>query len=231
MDPEILRIANQPIIWAICSVAVIVAIAQSVIFVRISLRTAKAINMPAETCRKAFKVGLTTAIGPSCAIFAVVVGLMSVIGGPMAWQRLSIIGSAPLEIMHAEFGALVSGVPFGPGYTLDAMAISWLTLAFGTQGWIWFVILFGNKLGRVRDKLAGSDSKWLALISIAAMVAVFGNLFVGRLIAGGGVMAAAIGGAVIMVVLYKVILPKFSAVREYALGIAMIGGMCCGAAV
>lgn len=231
MDPEIMRIANQPIIWAVCSVAVIIAVIQSVIFVRISLQTAKKIALPQEICNKAFKTGLTTAIGPSCAIFVVVVGLMSVIGGPMAWQRLAIIGGAPLEIMNAELGAKVSGVPFGPGYTLDAMVISWLTLGFGTQGWMWFVILFGHRLAKVRDKIAGSDPKWLAALSLAAMIAVFGNLATSRMIAGGGVMGAAIGGAIIMVIINKVIIPKAPVFREYALGIAMIGGMCCGALV
>lgn len=52
------------------------------------------IQLDPEIPKKAFKIGLISAIGPAMGVFIVMVGLMTVIGGPMAWMRLSIIGAA-----------------------------------------------------------------------------------------------------------------------------------------
>ncbi len=41
--------------------------------------------------------------GPVVAIFIIMVGLMSVIGAPMAWMRLSVIGAAPTELTAATW--------------------------------------------------------------------------------------------------------------------------------
>ena len=47
------------------------------------------------------------------------VGLMSVIGAPMAWMRLAVIGAAPTELTAATVGADAVGVTFGgEGYDL-----------------------------------------------------------------------------------------------------------------
>ncbi len=226
MNEELMKIANSPVVWVMCSVVVIVAIAQSVLYTKISQKAAKEINMPQETCKRAFKSGLITAIGPSIGIFVVMVGMMAVIGGPLSWQRLSVIGSAPLELMNAQIGAEVAGVTFGgPDYNLHALMLSWMTLALGTQGWIWFVILFGNKLGKVRKKIGGNDSKWLIALSTAAMIGVFGKLSTDKMVLGGGELIASIAGLLIMVVINKFIASKLPIVKEYAVGIAMIGAM------
>ncbi len=226
MNETLMNFANSPMVWVLASVIVIIAIIQSVLFTKIALRAAKEIEMPQEKCKRAFRSGLITAIGPSIGIFIVMVGMMSVIGGPLSWQRLSVIGSAPLELMNAQIGAEVAGVTFGgEDYNMKALALSWITLALGTQGWMWFVILFGNKLGKVRDKIGGNDSKWLVVLSTAAMVGVFSKLSVDKMMLGGGELIASISGLLIMAALSKFVAPKVPLVKEYAVGIAMIGAM------
>ena len=226
MNPEILQISNQSIYWLLCAIPVVIAVVQSILYSKLSLKNAPNVGLDKATCKKAFKSGLITSIGPSIGVFIVFVGLMSVIGGPMTWLRLSIIGSAPLELMHAEIGAEVMGVGFGgPDYGIDAMVLSWTTLALGTQGWIWFVLLFAPKLEKLREKIGNSDPKWLGVLSSAAMVAVFGNLSAGRMLQGTDVMISVIAGALIMVFLGKVINVKFPKLAEYSVGIAMLSAM------
>lgn len=226
MNPEILKIANQPILWLLAAIPVSIAIVQAVLYTRLSLKNAENVGLDQPTCKKAFKSGLITAIGPSVGVFIVLVGLMSVIGGPMSWLRLSIIGSAPLEIMHAEIGAEVMGVKFGSAeYGIDAMVLSWTMLALGTQGWIWFVMLFAPKLEKIRSKVGEKDPKWLGVLSSAAMVAVFGNLSTGRMLQGTDIMVAVLAGAGIMIFLGKFVTVKYPKLSEYAVGIAMLGAM------
>lgn len=226
MNPEVLKIANQPIYWALAAIPVTIAVIQAILYTKLSMKTAGQVGLSQETCKRAFKSGLITAIGPSVGVFIVLVGMMAVIGGPMSWLRLSIIGSAPLELMHAELGAKVLGVTFGgPDYGIDAMVLSWTMLALGTQGWIWFVMFFAHRLEKIRTKVGEKDPKWLGALSAAAMIAVFGNLSTGRMLQGNDIMTAVLAGAGIMVILGKFVNTKFPKLAEYSVGIAMIGAM------
>ena len=232
MNPEILKIANDPFLWVLCSIVVIVAVIQSLLFKRIAERAAKIIDLDEKTCKKAFRVGLITAIGPSIGVFIVMVGMMSVIGGPISWQRLSVIGSAPLELSNAQIGAEMVGVTFGgPDYNIKALVLSWLTLALGTQGWLWFVILFGNKLEKVRAKIGGNDTQWLILLSTAAMIGVFSKLCVDRMASGTGPFVAGFSGIIVMMFLNQFVVPKMPIVKDYGIGIAMLGAMAIAAIV
>ena len=102
MNQELLQIANRPIFWILSAFPVIICLLQSIFYIRLSKKTAEKVGLTQEQCNSAFKSGLINAIGPSIGVFIVLVGMMAVIGGPMAWQRLSIIGSAGLESVNAE---------------------------------------------------------------------------------------------------------------------------------
>ena len=226
MNQELLQIANKPIFWILCSFPVFICLLQSIFYIRLSKKTAKEVGLSQEQCNSAFRSGLINAIGPSIGVFIVLVAMMSVIGGPMAWQRLSIIGSAGLESVNAEIGAKVYGVEFGgAGYDLKAMIMSWFILAFGTQGWIWFIILFTPSMEKIKTKIVSKDAAFLNIVTTAAMVAVFGNLSTGRILQSVDVAASVFAGAGIMVILHRFVNPRFPILKEYSMGIAMLGAM------
>jgi hypothetical protein len=225
LDEQLLRIANELGVWLVAAPVVIVTAVQAIIYTRLARRTAKEMGIPDETCDTAFKTGLITAIGPVIAIFIVMVGMMSVVGGPISWLRLSIIGAAPTELTAAKTGADALGIEFGgPEYDLNALATSWWTMAINGAGWLIFVGLLSHKLESLRTRIGGGDVKWLAVLSGAAMLGVFGYLNSGDIVAGGGNLIAVIAGGLSMVALIKVSenAPRF---KEYTLGIAMLIGM------
>ncbi|NLG85923.1 MAG: DUF5058 family protein [Firmicutes bacterium] len=225
MSPEILRIANSPGVWIGAAITVSVVLIQALLYTRLAYQTADKINYPREKCNMAFRTGLITAIGPSIAIFIVMVGMMSVVGGPVTWLRLSVIGAAPTELTAATIGAEARGVAFGsPDYDLLALATSWWTMAINGFGWLIIVSLFTHKLEGLRERLGGGDPKWLAALSGAATLGVFGYLDSGHILAGGGRLIAVIGGAISMVFLLQ-LTEKIKWLREYTLGIAMLVGM------
>ncbi len=225
MNPEILKIANEIGVWLAATPVVIVTAIQAMIYTRLARKTAKELNVSDEKCSKAFKTGLITAIGPVIAIFIVMVGMMSVIGGPISWLRLSIIGAAPTELTAAKTGADAIGVTFGGAdYDLNALATSWWTMAINGAGWLVFAGLFTHKLEGLRTKIGGGDIKWLAVLSSAAMLGVFGYLNSGDIKKGGGGLVAVIVGGITMVIIVK-LTEKLPQLKEYALGIAMLVGM------
>lgn len=225
MKSEILRIANESGVWIAAAPVVIVAAIQAIIYTRLARNTGKKLGVSDEVCNTAFKTGLITAVGPVIAIFIVMVGMMSVIGGPLSWLRLSIIGAAPTELTAAKTGADALGVSFGGAdYDLNALGASWWTMAINGAGWLVFVGLFTHKLEKLRNKIGKGDTKWLAVLSSAAMLGVFGYLNSGDIRKGGGGLIAVIVGGIAMVAMIK-ITQKLPKLKEYSLGIAMLIGM------
>ncbi|NME65263.1 DUF5058 family protein [Clostridium cadaveris] len=221
-----LHIANKPIFWVLCSITVIITIIQAVIFTRLARKTANTIGVPKSTCDKAFKTGMISSIGPSIGVFIVMVGLMSTIGGPLSWLRLSVIGAAPTELTAAKIGAEVAGVTFGgSGYTTETLALSWITMTLNGAGWLLFTGLFAHKLEKLRVKVGGGDSKWLVALSGASMLGVFGYLNAGDVAKGGGNLVAVIVGALFMIFMVTKVTVKYPKLKEYSLGIAMLCGM------
>lgn len=228
MSADIVKIANAGWVWLTAAPIVILVVVQSILYAKLAYSTADKLGMPKETCNKALKVGMVTAIGPVIAIFIIMVGLMAVIGGPMAWMRLSIIGAAPTELTAARVGAEALGVTFGgEDYDLLALSSSWWTMAINGCGWLLIVGLFASKLEGLREKVSGNDTVWLGVLTGAATIGAFGYLNSGDIVKGGGNLIAVITGALVMIGLSFAIdkYPKLRPAKEYSLGIAMIIGV------
>ncbi|MEA5060712.1 MAG: DUF5058 family protein [Clostridia bacterium] len=223
-----LTIANSPIVWLLCGVTVIIALGQALIYMGMARKTAKEINLSTEITKKATRIGLVSAIGPAMGVFIVMVGLMTAIGGPMSWLRLSIIGAAPTELTAATLGATAAGVELGgEGYTLTIMAVSWFAMALNGAGWLVMTGLFTPGLEKLRDKLCGGDTHWLAAFSAACSLGIFGYLNQNEIIKGVSNAVASISGALCMMAIVKWLAPKCPKIMEYSLGIAMLFGMFC----
>ena len=221
-------IANSAMAWILCSVTVFISLLQAILYIRMAKKTTVTANINPEVPKKAFRIGLISAIGPAMGVFIVMVGLMTSIGGPMAWLRLSIIGSAGTELTAATLGATASGVELGgSGYTLTVMAVSWFTMALNGCGWLVVSGLFTPGLEKLRDKISGGDTKWLGVLSVACSLGIFGYLNSGEILKGYGTAIASITGALSMVIIVKCIVPKFPKLMEYSLGISMVVGMAC----
>ena len=216
---DYVKISNSSILWLLCGITVFISLLQAILYMRMAKKTAVRANIPDSIPKKAFRVGLISAIGPALGVFIVMVGLMSSIGGPLAWLRLSIIGAAPTELTAATLG--------GAGFTLTVMAVSWFTMTLNGAGWLVSTGVITPALEKVRDKISGGDGKWLVVLSGACSLGIFGYLNVNEISKGAGGTAAVLGGIFSMMFLAKFLVPKFPKLREYTLGIAMIIGMAC----
>ncbi len=223
------EIINSQLLWWICSISVMVVVIQGVSFFRLSRRNAVAMGVPMENCQKAFKVGLITAIGPSLSILIVLVGLMAVLGNPLTWMRGTMIVSAANNLTAARIGADAAGVVFGgPDYGTQALFVSWFGMAINGMGSMLGAVIFSGHLDKIRNKIVSKNPRILAFVSGAAMTAIYGNLSSAELKNGGANLVAWTVAGVTMFVLYKVS-QKFTRIKEYNLGIAMIVGTIAGA--
>lgn len=222
---DYLKIANDPILWLMCLPAVAMVGIQAYIFSRQAFRSSSVTNLTKEQCKRAFKIGAVSAIGPAIAVFIVMLGMMAVVGGPITWLRLSFIGAAPTELTASTMGAKAMGVEFGsPEYDITAFAASVWTMILNGCGWILFCGLFTHKLESLRHKIAGGDVNLMGQIGGAATLGTMAYLTTDHLLAGGGRFIATIAAGIAMAVLVKVS-EKVPAIREYNLGLAMLVGM------
>lgn len=155
-----LEVANSPLLWFSAVPITISVIIQAIIFSKRAISSAELVNLSKEDARKAFKVGAFSAIGPAMGVFVVMLGLMAVIGGPLAWMRLSIIGAAPTELAAAGMAAKAMGKDLtSPDYGLLEFANAAWVMALNGSAWLLFTGLFSHKVEGITHKISGGDPK------------------------------------------------------------------------
>lgn len=227
---EYLEVANSPLLWMSAIPIAILVVIQAVIFTKRAFASAKLVELSQEEARKAFRVGAVSAIGPAMGVFVVMLGLMAVIGGPLAWMRLSIIGAAPTELAAAEMAAKAMGKQLtSANYGLLDFANAAWVMALNGSAWLLVTGLFSHKIGGITKKISNGDPKKLGILMISAMCGAFAFLFGNELMKAlkSETRTFAISGivaAVAMLLLDKAA-KKYPKLAEYNLGIAMIIGM------
>lgn len=222
---DYLEIANDPMLWIMAIPAVLMVGIQAYLFSKRAIQASKTTSLTKEQCKKAFKVGAVSAIGPSLSVFVVMLGMMAVIGGPITWLRLSFIGAAPTELTASTIGAKAMGVEFGsPEYDVTAFASSVWTMTLNGCGWLLFCGLFTHKLDKLQDKVAGGDTALMGQICGAAILGTASYLVMSNSKEGIDRFVAALVSAIVMIILDKVS-EKAPKLKEYNLGISMIIGM------
>ncbi len=226
---EYLEVANDPILWLMCLPVVLIVGVQAIIFTKKAFEAGKTINLKREDGVKAFRIGAIAAIGPSLAVLVVMLGMMAVVGAPITWLRLSIIGSAPAELAGAAMGAQAMGVEFGSSqYDLTAFASSVWTMTLNGIGWLLVVALFADKLDIVKEKVTGGDAKLVGQIGTGAIIGASSFIVSGQIISKGNLVPTnliAVLVAVVVMTLMVKMSEKFKILKEWNLGIAMFVAM------
>lgn len=228
---DYLKIANSWQVWVCAFIGVGCVLVQSIIYTRLAYKNAEIVGLSRAQCSRGFKSGMISAIGPSISVFVVVFSMVAMVGGPICWMRLSMIGGSGTELTAAQIGASTVGAVVGSAsYDIYAMATSWWTMAINGCGWLLMVALFTHRMEKVRTKLAGGDPRWLALLTAAATLGLFGFMAAPYVLKLNGPMVAVILGFLSMIGLMK-LSQKITWLKEYALGFAIIVGMLGGAFV
>lgn len=225
---DINTIANSWPIWLCACISVGIVFAQSLLYTYLGKKHAPMVGLSSADCNKAFRSGALAAIGPSIATVIVIMSMITVIGAPVSWIRLSMIGSAATELSAAQISAGALGVTLGgEGYGLVEMATAWFTMAINGCGWLLVVVLFTHNIGKLRDKVGGGDPVWLSIITTTACVGLMCDMVGGYLIKFSPKTISALVGGAAMFGLVK-LSHKVKWLKEFALGFALIIGLVAG---
>ena len=215
---DAMKIANGLPMWIACGIPVALVLVQALVFARNAWKAGEKIG---------FRSSATTSIGPSIVILSGMLSLLITVGAPMAWMRLSLIGSVMFESIAAGFGTSSVGVQLGADpMTPLALDMAVWTMVLGSIGWIIFATISANRMDKVQHKISGGDPAKLMAISTAAIIGAFSSMSASHLIKLNKYSIACVLGAVFMAVLLKLSEKEnLRWLKEWNLTIAILSAM------
>ena len=224
---DALQIANSLPMWIACGGAVVLVIVQALIFIKKAIDAAPEVGVTTEQVNKAIKSAALTSIGPSIVVLSGMLSLLVTVGGPMAWMRLSFIGSVMFESIAAGIGTGSVGVQLGvDALTPLALTMAVWTMIIGSVGWIIFSTFAADKMDKIQAKLAGSNPAGLTIISSGAIIGVFASMVGQKLVAlDKNALATVLGAALMFIMMQLTKGEKYAKLREWNLTIAILVAM------
>lgn len=184
-----LEIANGNIMYLLAILVIVFVLVQSVIFLIRALREARRIGMEQGRIKKVITSSAIFSVVPSLPIIISLFALMPLLGIPLPWIRLSVVGSASYELVAAESAAK------GFGYSNLSEAAAGGGQAFAGIAWvmtlgiIWgllFSTFYQKKLQSQIGTLREKDTRWAAIFVDCLFVGL-ASAFGGQMISAGGV--------------------------------------------
>lgn len=224
---KVMEIANSLPMWIACGLAVALVLAQAIIFAVNAYKAGGKMGLTEKQMKGAIKSSAITSIGPSIVILSGMLSLLISVGAPMAWMRLSFIGSVMFESMAAGFGTASVGVNLGADEMTElAFAMAVWTMILGSIGWIIFATFSAGRMDKVQNKISNGDPAILTAIAGAAIVGAFCALSSQHLVKLNKSSLACLLGAAIMAVLLVIAeKKKIRWLSEWALTFAILGSM------
>ncbi len=112
---------------------------QSCVFMRTAWNRALALGIPETKLKNTLMSGVTISIMPTLPVLIVFLSLTPLLGSPLPWLRLSIIGSAHYETYAASIAVQSVGEELVPnGYTIKGwVAAAWVMTVGGSACVLW----------------------------------------------------------------------------------------------
>ena len=156
----------------------------------------------------------------------VILSLVVVVGGPMAWMRLNDIGAARTELSVIS---MVEGL-LPEGYTEnDYFTFASWGMALNNVGWMVISLLLTPNMGKAVNAMNRRfNPKAVKLVMSAAALALFAYLWGNSVIGKNVTYYVAAAAAAVSILLIKRLFGKRKRIQELSYGIAMIIGMIAG---
>lgn len=223
---DIASIYNSKILWISCVPLVVVALIQTLLISGKAVKTAKTADISIKDCYKAFRTGAISAIGPSMAIVVILIGLMTSIGAPISFMRVS-IGAEDAELLHASLGSQAVGETLGgEDYTLLGFAAAVWGMTTRAISWAITALIIPNA-ARLQNRIVEKDGNIMSVISIGCMIGIMSFMSINNVVSGIDKAIAALGSATAMLLLSKLSV-EHKRIKEFMLGLSMICGLILG---
>lgn len=196
-------------------------------------RRARELNISTQTLRGvAVGSGLFT-IAPAIGVLLGLISLSRLLGLPLPWLRLSVLGALTYELPAVASVAKLLSLPMDQPLTDGAtyVAIAWV-MTLGIMSGILVILFFQKNMNTSLKKLASKDKRWSTILMDCLFVGMIAT-FLGMVFAD--IRTGLPGWIPVFVMLFSAFLMllcgaaikllKWNWLENYAMPLSMLGGM------
>lgn len=223
-------ICNVPWMFIFVGIILILVLVQNVIMMRKAWKHAHDdLGLDNSQIKKGLTNGILVSIVPTIPVMVVLFALIALLGTPLPWLRLSVIGSATFESLAANIGVESVGETLAAGgFTIVGwIAACWAMSIGGSSNILWSTVAIKpiSKLYGAAEKL---DTRLILCLGTGCLVGCMGHAAVSfgfsKLATKGIVFLSSFAlGAILMFVAKK--FPKQKWINDFLMAICMIFGM------
>lgn len=229
-----MEIANSRFVYIVAMGVILVILVMCLVYLRIALKRAKEIGIESYQLRTAVRTTVLVSVGPMISILAPFLAFMALVGAPWAWLRLSVIGSAGMEMLYANMIMDAAGYD-ALGVETNADAFCLITLAIGVCCCSAMLMnLFFNKsyLTTLEKAKTGKNSEVISAVIAALYMGIVLNMDVTYLTTyiGTGMWTpiASMATAFVIAIVGDICIEKYEMkkLQQYSFAIYLVAGMC-----
>jgi hypothetical protein len=173
MDMKYTEIANTFWMYAFVTVIIVCVIAQCLVFMRRARSRALDLGLTGEQIKKGLVTGVSISIMPTLPVLIVFVSLIPLLGIPLPWLRLTVIGSAMYETFASSVGVKSVGEELAVnGFSAYAWSAAAWTMAVGGCACVIWSIFATKPIATVYDRVAKFDVGFVLAVGGGCIAAV-----------------------------------------------------------
>lgn len=224
------EICNLPWMYIFVACVLLFILLQNFIMMRKAWKHAREdLHYTNAQIRKGLTNGILVSIVPTIPVVIVLLTLIPLLGGPLPWLRLSVIGNATIESMAASLGAEAVGETLAlGGYTIAGWIAACWVMNLGNSASIVWSILAIRPISKMYSAAKKFDVKLVLAIGCGCLAGVMAFATVGY-----GASAMATNGVVFfssfalgaLLVFAGKKMPKAKWINDFSMAICMVFGM------
>ena len=222
------EIANSKPVYVICGIAVLFVVLMLLAFFRFAWKRGLELGLTKEVMMSTVKTTLSVSIGPLLSVLVPLFAVIRVLGAPWSWLRLSVIGSAQMELGVANLGLSSAGyADVGtPGLPGEAFGLMVLVVGFGITAGMVLNIFLNKKASSGFTSIRSKNPAKAALLISALFAAFLANLSANYLVSSPVHLAVFLTGLVLTIAMDAIIKKtKSKALSGYSFAICLILSM------
>lgn len=223
---------NSSILWILCAIVLVVVCIQTAIFIRKGWKAAKEMGVDVSVLKKVVYSSILVTIVPTLPTLIVLFSLAPVLGQPLPWFRLSVIGSPGYESGVAAFTLSSLGDTMAPGgFSLESFGAVIAVATIASCIAIIFANILIKPISMGFNKIKKSSIAIFNMVGICCLTALTSSMAAEYGLAnltGFIVLMASLVAAIAVILLsnhLKKKNPKFALLKDFYLPIGIVVGL------
>jgi hypothetical protein len=157
-------LSEHPLTYVVVAVGILFILGFTLVVLSRALRHARALGYTREQLWKVAQVSASSALVPAVTVLVGFLLLAPLLGIPLSWWRLSVIGNTAYEIMAANMALNTTGAAAeGQAATGTDFVLVMYVMAIGIMGGMVLAPLLAKRIQQGSFKIREKDWRWSAL--------------------------------------------------------------------